>query len=781
MDKDNKVTTTNAEIIKDVFQNYLKISARTVSVKTLLGERNLKRIDYRPYYQRNYVWDNVKQTFFIESVILGTEIPPIILFNTGSLIEVIDGRQRFETLKRFKENDFSLSVNGLKELTILNKTSFNKLSEKNRDIFLNSNIRIFEFEVINQPNIGEDIIDRVKKEIFRRYNTGITPLTKEELDNAKYVEDVFSILFKRELKTDDILYKNFNNCLFPKENLDIVNRDGLISKNVDLIRRFRILKDFPITTYAGGSNRTEIIDLLYDFTLNNSEDPEQDFIKLKRSIDYVLTIFKSLLSNGSLFVNKLIYECLIWAVTILEKEGYPLNLEVDSLFEHYKSNIQFYSEDASFYYKSIINRYSDTASIVSRLTGCDFSLYIKDENFKTKVGDLKQTEIDASKSIEDLSNLRLHKPNPISTPIDEIRNDLKSSRYLVRPSYQRQEKINPIKASAIIESILLGIPLPPIFIFKRMDNVKEVVDGQQRLLSILGFLGEDYHMKENQMAISKNNNFKLKGLKILTNLEGSNFSSLPSTLQDKIYDYVIDVIVIEESVNVNFDQIDLFIRLNYKPYPIKNNSFEMWNSIVNYQVIQKIKREAFEPFKSWFFLRERIEGKPDRMQNEEMLTILSYITYSNKSLEDGVIGFFPRNDRITCRLKDKKGLGDFLINLEMNPLEKTIFLDAIDKTISQIKLFSKLFGDNPTKDQINEFLNIKSTTIFKRSLQDFYVIWLLINNIRSEKFDAHSDEIKNEIQELLAKLRNVESENVDDNYLSKFTERFKAIIGKYSN
>lgn len=768
--------------MKDVFQNYLKISARTVSVKTLLGERNLKRIDYSPYYQRNYVWDNVKQTFFIESVILGTEIPPIILFNTGSLIEVIDGRQRFETLKRFKENDFSLSVNGLKELTILNKVSFNKLSEKNREIFLNSNIRIFEFEVINQPNIGEDIIDRVKKEIFRRYNTGITPLTKEELDNAKYIEDLFSKLFKQELKNDDKFYNNFNDCLFPKVDLDSDsnNRDGIISKNVDLIRRFRILKDFPITTYAGGSNRTEIIDLLYDFTLNNSEDPQQDFDIMKRSIDYVLTIFNRL-KNEAVFNNKLIYECLIWAVTILEKEEFPINLDVNVLSDHYRANIHNYSGDAGFYYKSIINRYSDTARLISSMTGCDFSLYIKDENFKNKIGELKQTEIDASKSIEDLSNLRLHKPNPISTPIDEIRNDLKSSRYLVRPSYQRQEKINPIKASAIIESILLGIPLPPIFVYKRIDGIKEVVDGQQRLLSILGFLGEDYHTKDNRMAISKNNNFKLKGLKILTSLEGSNFSALPTALQDKIYDYVIDVIVIEQSFNERFDETDLFIRLNYKPYPIKSNSFEMWNSIVNYEVIQKIKKDAFEPFKSWFFLRERIEGKPDRMQNEEMLTILAFITYSNKSLEDGVIGFFPRNDRITCRLKDKKGLGDFLTNLEMNPLEKTNFLDAIDKTIAQIKLFSILFGGKPTKDQINDFLNIKSAKNFKRSLQDFYVIWLLVNNIPVDKFETHEAAIKDEIQELLGKLRNVNSEKVDETYLTKFTARFKSVISQYSN
>ena len=61
-------------------------------------------------------------------------------------------------------------------------------------------------------------------------------------------------------------------------------------------------------------------------------------------------------------------------------------------------------------------------------------------------------------------------------------------KFLVRPSYQRSEVINLLKASAIIESILLGINLPPIFIFKRLDGVSEVIDGQQRLLTILGFI-----------------------------------------------------------------------------------------------------------------------------------------------------------------------------------------------------------------------------------------------------------------------------------------------------
>ncbi len=102
-----------------------------------------------------------------------------------------------------------------------------------------------------------------------------------------------------------------------------------------------------------------------------------------------------------------------------------------------------------------------------------------------------------------------------------------------------------------------------------MNNVKEVVDGQQRLLAIIGFLGEQYYNEDGELKFSKNNSFKLKGLKILTEFEGSNYSGLPEIYQDKILDFVIDLIIIEESVNDKFDPVDLFIRLNYKPYPIK--------------------------------------------------------------------------------------------------------------------------------------------------------------------------------------------------------------------
>jgi hypothetical protein len=772
--------TIKADMFRDVFKNSLKINARSLSVKTLLSERNLKRINFNPYYQRNYVWDKEKQTFFIESVILGTEVPPLILFKSGSTIEVIDGRQRFETLKKFKEDDLTLSSKGLKELQLLSKKSFNKLGKDNQDTFLESNIRVFEFEVINHPDLSDQVIDKVKKEIFRRYNTGITPLTRDELDSAKYDTDTFSDLFKEEFKNNFNFLQSFNLCFFGKSNLNKEESNAsLISKNIDFIRRYRILKNFPITTYAGSSNRTEIINLLYDFSNNNSDDINSEFSESKLLIDQVLKIHHELKSKFGID-NKLLFETILWAISILHSEGIEYSLNAGGIEYFYSMNLSSFVSENSHYYKNIITRHKAIAEYFKAQTKFNFTPFIRDTEFSSRVKQMRKTDQETSDSIEELSNLRLHKPNPTSVPIDEIRNDLKSTSYMLRPSYQRQEKINELKASSIIESILLGITLPPIFIYKRIDGIKEVVDGQQRLLSIIGFLGDEFFNENKVLTRSKNNNLKLKGLRILTDLEGSRFSDLTHDLQDKILDFVIDLIVIEESMNELFDPIDLFIRLNYKPYPIKANSFELWNSIVDPEVVKNIKEICNSDLSEWFFLREKKEGKPDRMLNEELITALSYILYKKKSeSEENVIGFFPRKETITCRLKDKKGLNNFLIELDNTALDRELFLDAINTTVETIKLIPQLFDKPVCKDAFTDFLNVKGNPTFRRSLQDFYMVWLVLIYINPNKLDKNKKSILNDMNEILKLRVNTGDKIIDARYVENFEKKLKLTQKKY--
>ena len=62
----------------------LKIETWDKTIDALLTPRIINKIDYDPYYQRRYVWDNVKGTYFIESILIGTEIPPLIIFETNN-------------------------------------------------------------------------------------------------------------------------------------------------------------------------------------------------------------------------------------------------------------------------------------------------------------------------------------------------------------------------------------------------------------------------------------------------------------------------------------------------------------------------------------------------------------------------------------------------------------------------------------------------------------------------------------------------------------------------
>lgn len=755
----------------DVFKNGLKIIPRTLSVKTLLSERNLKRINYRPYYQRNYVWDIEKQTFFIESILLGTEIPPLILYKSGVSTEVIDGRQRFETLKRFKENDFSLNSKGLMDLPALKGKSFNTLEDELKEVFLNSYIRVFEFEVITE--ISSEVEDKIKKEIFRRYNTGITPLTSVEVDSAKYDNDVYSKLLEEKLTENNDLSMGLKNCFFPNDHED----ENLKGKLVDFLRKALVMPKFPIARYATGTQRGEIMELLYKSMYNTMTDtPDVDnYLCYCQSI---IELQKKLSNDNSLFIKqKLMYETIFWAMMVLKQENITFDLfkVYDDLKQHYSSHIEIYSDDNSYYYKNIIDRYTDTASFFEKHVDFKYNLYIRNSEFKDSLKALKQGDQDVKTVIQQLDGLRINKPSPISKPIEEVLSDVVTTRYLLRPTYQRQERITEQKASSIIESILLGISLPPIFVYKKDNGVKEVVDGQQRLLSILAFIGKQYRNEDDKLVYSKNNNFKLKKLKILTNLNGSNFSGLSSQEQDKIIDFVIDEIIIEQSINTNFDPTDLFIRLNQKPYPIQQNSFEMWNSTVDKSIIERIK-EVTNKYCQWFYSKDNkeVENRTDRMENEELITLLTYIDYAmSKDSYDKVLGTFKRIDRITCRIKDKNTITDYLIRLEDNSSEKDLFMSYIDKTDKKIEEFGTLF-ESLNKETLNAFFNVKSSKTFRRSYQDFYIVWIVLHGkIIGE---GNKQQIKQSIKELLCLLRNTDGKEVDEVYYNNFENKLRAAI-----
>lgn len=193
--------------ITDIFKEKLHVDNIVKKISSIfLNKRYAEKINYKPYFQRNYVWDSEKASYFIESILLGTEIPPLVFFQSQSDNEVIDGRQRYETIERFLNDRFVLNESGLHCLKSLGGKKYSQLDEDIREQFEETRIRILQFRVVNEPKLEDEREDKIKKEIFRRYNSGITPLQKYDIDRAAYINDKLSNLLYDKIYNNTGLY-----------------------------------------------------------------------------------------------------------------------------------------------------------------------------------------------------------------------------------------------------------------------------------------------------------------------------------------------------------------------------------------------------------------------------------------------------------------------------------------------------------------------------------------------------------------------------------------------
>ena len=68
----------------------------------------------------------------------------------------------------------------------------------------------------------------------------------------------------------------------------------------------------------------------------------------------------------------------------------------------------------------------------------------------------------------------------------------KNDELIIRPEYQRLFRWSEVQKTALIESILLSIPIPPIFVAEDKNGVWELVDGLQRVSTFVSFFGGNY-------------------------------------------------------------------------------------------------------------------------------------------------------------------------------------------------------------------------------------------------------------------------------------------------
>jgi Protein of unknown function DUF262 len=202
------------------------------------------------------------------------------------------------------------------------------------------------------------------------------------------------------------------------------------------------------------------------------------------------------------------------------------------------------------------------------------------------------------------------------------------------PDYQREDVWTIAMKSKFIESVLLGLPIPDIFVCETKENDEdygqiakfEVIDGSQRLRTLAGFVS---------------NKFRLTKLETVKALDGFHYSKLTDFRKDKFNDVTIDIIILhsetsEEVKNAMFDRINTSNPL--KLMELRRGSYTgLFNNLVrfcgdllknDYQSICQInsyfkdRREEEELALRFFALSETFEDK------------LSFIDISGKRVSE---------------------------------------------------------------------------------------------------------------------------------------------------
>jgi len=145
--------------------------------------------------------------------------------------------------------------------------------------------------------------------------------------------------------------------------------------------------------------------------------------------------------------------------------------------------------------------------------------------------------------------------------IKQLYDDYKKGKLIVRPYFQRGFVWDIKKASRLIESILLKVPIPMIYSAEEKDGKEIIVDGQQRLISIFSFIDEVFP--------PENKTFWLKGLGVLEEFEGLRFKQLDEPIQDKILNYSIPFTIIQKDSDEEI-KFDIFERLNTGSMQLKD-------------------------------------------------------------------------------------------------------------------------------------------------------------------------------------------------------------------
>lgn len=337
-----------------------------------------------------------------------------------------------------------------------------------------------------------------------------------------------------------------------------------------------------------------------------------------------------------------------------------------------------------------------------------------------------EKDVSLKKKLDALQNLareRTVKTQNIEYDLETLVKKIKKGVIKINPDYQRNHRWKNITSSKLMESLILNIPVPTIYLSQDIDVDEEVeddvarysvIDGQQRLTAIYYFMSNAY---------------ELEGLEILEPLNGMYYKNLPPFLIRRLEERTIKCLRIDSTVDSQV-KYDIFERLNSGSVQLEAQ--ELRNAVYRGKFNELIKELAkHKYFREMLNIREKNPDENTKVKKMEDVEI--------------VLRFFALEDDGLKVLK--KSFKDFLSEQMANfnnctdeelKAKKQNFINVMN--IIYEKFGSKAFAKYKVVDG-----KLKLTTKFNASVYDALAIAVSMNlkdgTLKTEKQNIKQFEV----------------------------------------
>ena len=267
-------------------------------------------------------------------------------------------------------------------------------------------------------------------------------------------------------------------------------------------------------------------------------------------------------------------------------------------------------------------------------------------------------------------------------PLNSILSLYEKSYFKLDPEYQRHLKWSDAQKSKLIESLILNIPIPPVFLYEYSLSKTEVMDGIQRISAIIDFLLNKYNLKD---------------LLFLHELNGKKFSELDEDSQNSITRrHLSAIIILNESSNnpIKEKQIKRLIFERLNTGGVLLTSQEVRHAIYPGKFLDVcIELSKDESFKKLWDIDNNKRGALDRKYEELVLRFFALRSIStfhaeNRNIEDLLDRYLYFANLLSDDEINK------LVNLFKNTMSmilNTLGIDAFQKNSKGLK--AKLLSD----------------------------------------------------------------------------------------